>query len=104
MDCCLACPSDTVSDVNLDISEEVYSAILKVLKLWAKACQTEDIKGITAQFYLWGRDYSDGNWSTILSQADELRVNILTLLQQIGHLVIKCKSIPPKQSLNPKLT
>lgn len=85
------------SDANLDISEEFYFAILKALKLWAKIRQPGDIKGIAAKLYLWGRDYSDGKLSMILSQANELRDTVLSLLQQIGRLVLQGKSILPKQ-------
>lgn len=84
-------PGEAVEYVNLHISEELYLAILEVARSWSKVSQRRNTKSIVARLYIWGRDFSNGKLSIILTHADDLREMILRLLQEIGHLLCQGK-------------
>lgn len=84
-------PNEARENIDTDISENLYTTILRILPAWRKLYprQTVAAKDVAAQLYLWGRDYTDGLLSLILSQADELRCMVLELLHHIGRLLWK---------------
>ena len=80
-------------DANIDISEELYAEILAILPTWRTIYpdHAAAAKAVAAQLYLWGRDYSNGRLSKVLSQADDVWEMVIDLLLQIGRLLYRGK-------------
>ena len=94
-------------DLELDMSEELYTAVLETIaKIWSatdttrlKEAQVSLFKDGLAKLHLWGRDFGNGRLARVLSQSEELRDTVLQIFRRLGRLVCNgewlCFSVGP---------
>lgn len=63
----------------------------RVSKYQKEAIQAANVKEELGRFYLWGESFPDGDLDRALEQSDEIRDNVLDLLQGIGETLIRGK-------------